>query len=543
VKIALAQLNYRIGDFELNTSKMYEAITEAKSQGADLVVFSELSVSGYPPGDLLDYEWFVEKCEQSMDAIAQSCQGIAAIVGGVMRNRDKGRGLFNVSCFLQNGRIEHIVRKTLLPTYDVFSESRYFEPADACQIFEFKGLKIGIAICEDIWDVYNEFLYEKSPLQYLKNEGAQLIIHPSASPFNVGKIRMRDKVFAGNIERFGLPIVYVNQVGAHADLIFDGDSQVINAEGKTVKQLPLFEEKVEYITFGKNDFLGIPVNSSEPEETALMQDAIVYGIKDYCRKTGFKKVILGSSGGIDSALVQALACKALGSENVLALLMPSPFSSEGSINDAKQLSINLANDFRVVPINDIFSTYLNTLEPAFEKLPQNITEENLQTRIRANLLMAMSNNMGYLLLNTSNKSEMSVGYSTLYGDMCGGLSPIGDVWKTKVYALAKYMNRKNEIIPNAILTKAPSAELRPGQKDTDSLPEYAILDEILHWYVEERRSREEIKAQGYDSAMVDKIINMVNKAEYKRFQSPPVLRITSKAFGRGRQMPLVAFHG
>jgi len=543
VKIALAQLNYRIGDFELNTSKMYEAITEAKSQGADLVVFSELSVSGYPPGDLLDYEWFVEKCEQSMDAIAQSCQGIAAIVGGVMRNRDKGRGLFNVSCFLQNGRIEHIVRKTLLPTYDVFSESRYFEPADACQIFEFKGVKIGIAICEDIWDVYNEFLYEKSPLQYLKNEGAQLIIHPSASPFNVGKIRMRDKVFAGNIERFGLPIVYVNQVGAHADLIFDGDSQVINAEGKTVKQLPLFEEKVEYITFGKNDFLGIPVHSSEPEETALMQDAIVYGIKDYCRKTGFKKVILGSSGGIDSALVQALACKALGSENVLALLMPSPFSSEGSINDAKQLSINLANDFRVVPINDIFSTYLNTLEPAFEKLPQNITEENLQTRIRANLLMAMSNNMGYLLLNTSNKSEMSVGYSTLYGDMCGGLSPIGDVWKTKVYALAKYMNRKNEIIPNAILTKAPSAELRPGQKDTDSLPEYAILDEILHWYVEERRSREEIKAQGYDSAMVDKIINMVNKAEYKRFQSPPVLRITSKAFGRGRQMPLVAFHG
>lgn len=543
MKIALAQLNYRIGDFELNTSKMYEAITEAKSQGADLVVFSELSVSGYPPGDLLDYEWFVEKCEQSMDAIAQSCQGIAAIVGGVMRNRDKGRGLFNVSCFLQNGRIEHIVRKTLLPTYDVFSESRYFEPADACQIFEFKGVKIGIAICEDIWDVYNEFLYEKSPLQYLKNEGAQLIIHPSASPFNVGKIRMRDKVFAGNIERFGLPIVYVNQVGAHADLIFDGDSQVINAEGKTVKQLPLFEEKVEYITFGKNDFLGIPVHSSEPEETALMQDAIVYGIKDYCRKTGFKKVILGSSGGIDSALVQALACKALGSENVLALLMPSPFSSEGSINDAKQLSINLANDFRVVPINDIFSTYLNTLEPTFEKLPQNITEENLQTRIRANLLMAMSNNMGYLLLNTSNKSEMSVGYSTLYGDMCGGLSPIGDVWKTKVYALAKYMNRKNEIIPNAILTKAPSAELRPGQKDTDSLPEYAILDEILHWYVEERRSREEIKAQGYDSAMVDKIINMVNKAEYKRFQSPPVLRITSKAFGRGRQMPLVAFHG
>jgi NAD+ synthase (glutamine-hydrolysing) len=391
--------------------------------------------------------------------------------------------------------------------------------------------------------VYNEFLYEKSPLQSLKNAGAQLIIHPSASPFNVGKIRMRDKVFAGNIERFGLPIVYVNQVGAHADLIFDGDSQVINAEGKTVKQLPLFEEKVEYITFGKNDFLGVPVHFSEPEETALMHDAIVYGIRDYCRKTGFKKVILGSSGGIDSALVQALASKAVGPENVLALLMPSPYSSEGSVNDAKQLSINLGNNCRIVPISDIFSTYLNTLQPAFEKMPQDITEENLQARIRANLLMAMSNKMGHLLLNTSNKSEMSVGYSTLYGDMCGGLSPIGDVWKTKVYSLSKYINRENEIIPSAILNKAPSAELRPGQKDTDSLPDYSILDEILHWYIEERRSRDEIKAQGYDSAMVDKIINMVNRAEYKRFQAPPILRVTSKAFGRGRQMPLVAFHG
>ncbi|MEY4003377.1 MAG: hypothetical protein RIT07_1419 [Bacteroidota bacterium] len=543
MKIALAQLNYRIGDFELNTSKIYEAITEAKSQGADLVVFSELSVCGYPPEDLLDYEWFVEKCEQSMEAIAQSCQGIAAVVGGVMRNRDKGRGLFNVSCFLQNGRIEHIVRKTLLPTYDVFSESRYFEPADEGQIFEFKGVKIGIAICEDIWDVYNEFLYDKSPLQSLKNAGAQLIIHPSASPFNVGKIRMRDKVFAGNIERFGLPIVYVNQVGANTDLIFDGDSQVISAEGKTVKQLPLFEEKVDYITFGKSDFLGVPMHFAEPEETALMHDAIVFGIRDYCRKTGFKKIILGSSGGIDSALVQALACKALGPENVHALLMPSPYSSEGSVNDAVQLSNNLNCDYQIVKIDEIFNSYLNLLNPAFDKLPTDITEENLQARIRANLLMAMSNKMGYLLLNTSNKSEMSVGYSTLYGDMCGGLSPIGDVWKTKVYALAKYINRETEIIPASILSKAPSAELRPGQKDTDSLPDYPILDEILHWYIEERRSREEIKAQGYDSALVDKIINMVNRAEYKRFQAPPILRVTSKAFGRGRQMPLVAFHG
>ena len=543
MKIALAQLNYRIGDFELNTAKIYEAITEAKGHGADLVVFSELTVCGYPPEDLLDYEWFVEKCEQSLEAIAESCQGIAAVVGGVMRNREKGKGLFNVACFMQHGKIEHIVRKTLLPTYDVFSEARYFEPAHDVGVIDFKGVKLGIAICEDLWDMYNDFRYEKSPLQSLKLAGAQLIIHPSASPFNIGKIHLRDKVFSGNILRFGLPIVYVNQVGANTDLIFDGDSQVINAAGQTVKQLPLFEEQIAYITLGNADFLGVPVHFSEPEETALMHDAIVFGIRDYVKKSGFKKIILGASGGIDSALVQALACEAVGPENVMALLMPSPYSSQGSIDDAIALSKNLGNEYQIMPINSIFEAYNQSLKPAFEKMPADLTEENLQARTRANLLMAMSNKFGYLLLNTSNKSEMAVGYSTLYGDMCGGLSPIGDVLKTKVYALANFINREQEIIPREILTKAPSAELRPGQKDSDSLPEYAILDEILHLFIEERRSRDEIKAQGYDSSMVDKIINLVNRAEYKRFQAPPILRVTTKAFGRGRQMPLVAFHG
>lgn len=543
MKIALAQLNYRIGDFEQNTAKIYDAITEARSAGADLVVFSELSVCGYPPDDLLDQDWFIEKCEQSLEAVAECCQGIAAVVGGVMRNRDHGRGLFNVACFMQNGRIEKVVQKTLLPTYDVFAESRYFEPADDAEIIEFKGVKLGIAICEDLWDLYNDFRYEKSPVESLKAKGAQLLIHPSASPFNVGKIRLRDAVFAGNTNRFGLPIIYVNQVGAHTDLIFDGDSQVINADGETVKQLPLFEEAISYVELGKNDFLSLPVKFEEPEETALIHDAIVFGIREYFRKMGFKKAVLGSSGGIDSAVVQALATAALGAENVTAILMPSEFSSEGSVTDALALSNNLGNPHETLPIRQVYDAYISSLKPMFEGLPFDVTEENLQARARGMMLMAISNKFGSILLNTSNKSEMAVGYSTLYGDMCGGLSPIGDVFKMKVYALARYINRERELIPADIISKAPSAELRPGQKDSDSLPDYTMLDEILHLYLEERKGRDEIKAVGYEPAVVDKVINLVNRNEYKRYQAPPILRVTNKAFGRGRMMPLVAYYG
>ena len=543
MRIALAQLNYRIGDFEQNTAKIYDAITEARANGADLVVFSEMAVCGYPPDDLLEYDWFIEKCEQSLEAVAECCQGISAIVGGIMRNRDHGKGLFNVACFMQNGRIEKVVRKTLLPTYDVFSEARYFEPSDGAEIIDFKGYKLGIAICEDLWDLYNDFRYERSPVQELKAAGAQIIINPSASPFNVGKISLRDKVFAGNAERFGLPIVYVNQVGANTDLIFDGDSQVINGSGESVRQLPLFEEALAYADLGKTDFLSLPVTFEEPDEIALIHDALVFGIRDYFGKMVFKKAVLGSSGGIDSAVVQALASTALGSENVTAALMPSEFSSSGSVADATALSLNLGNPHHVLPIRDIYETFNTGLNPVFQGMPFDITEENLQARIRGTLLMALSNKLGHILLNTSNKSEMTVGYGTLYGDMCGGLSVIGDVYKMKVYALARYINRNGEIIPDSILTKAPSAELRPGQKDSDSLPEYSLLDEILHLYIEERKGREEIKTLGYEAPVVDRVINLVNRNEYKRYQAPPVLRVTGKAFGRGRVMPLVAVYG
>lgn len=543
MKICLAQLNYTIGDFEQNTLKISEAISEAKREGADLIVFSELAVCGYPPDDLLDYPWFVESCEQSMEAVAQACHGIAAIVGGVRRNPGKGRQLQNIACLLKDGEIEAVVAKTLLPTYDVFNEARYFEPADDVEIIEFNGVKLGIAICEDLWDIYNDFHYRESPMQRLKNKGAELIIHPSASPFNSGKAKLRDVVFEGNNERFGLPILYVNQTGAHTELIFDGDSQVLNRKGDTVCELPYFTEELQYVNFSDGDFAAAPIVPHHPDDVATLYDALVFGIRDYFNKMGFKTATLGSSGGIDSAVVQALATEALGSENVFPLLMPSEFSSEGSVTDAQVLSDNLGNNAIQIPISEIYNRFNEALAPAFHGKSFDVTEENLQARIRGVLLMAFSNKMGHILLNTSNKSEMAVGYTTLYGDMCGGLSPMGDVYKTKVYALARYINRNGEVIPESIINKAPSAELRPGQKDSDSLPDYSLLDEILQLYIEERRSRSEIKAQGYDSAVVDRVINLVNRNEYKRYQAPPVLRVTSKAFGPGRRIPLVARHG
>lgn len=543
MKICLAQLNYTIGDFEGNTLKISDAILEAKANGADLIVFSELAICGYPPEDLLDYPAFVEKCEQGMEAIAECCHGIAAIVGGVWRNPDKGRSLHNVVCFIQNGQIEATIKKTLLPTYDVFNEARYFEPSASQEIITFMGVKMGIAICEDLWDVYNDFAYTESPAQRLKNLGADLLIHPSASPFNSGKAKIRDYVFEGNVQRFELPILYVNQVGAHTELLFDGDSQVLNAKGETIAELPYFTEKLAYVYFEGNDFVGETIEPHHPDDIATLHQALVYGIQEYFQKMGFKQCTLGSSGGIDSAVVQALATSALGAENVFPVLMPSEFSSEGSVSDAIKLSQNLGNTFITLPIADIYNSVNRTLEQPFAGKIFDLTEENIQARIRGLLLMAMSNKMGYILLNTSNKSEVAVGYSTLYGDMCGGLSPLGDVYKMKVYALARYINREGEIIPETIITKAPSAELRPGQKDSDSLPEYPLLDEVLRLYIEERKSKEEIITSGYETALVNRVVNLVNRNEYKRFQSPPILRVTSKAFGSGRRMPLVARYG
>ena len=540
IKICLAQLNFKIGDFEGNTAKIAVTIFTAKQKGADLVVFSEMSVCGYMPDDLLDYPWFVEKCEHSLDAVAQSCQGIAAIVGGVMRNPHKGRILQNVMCFMQNGRIQKTIAKTLLPTYDVFSEARYFEPAQEADIIEFKGHKIGIAICEDIWDIYNDFEYNVSPGSKLKELGADIIINPSASPFHLGKQSLRNRVFGGQASRFDIPVIYANQVGMHTELLFDGASRAINSNGEVAIQLPDFEESVGYISFDDgviNSNATLPI---EIDEIATLHQALIFGIKDYFKKMGFKKAVLGSSGGIDSALVQALLSQALGNDNVLAILMPSQFSSEGSISDAKKISENLGNEYHILPIENIFDQFTNSLTSVFEGREFNVAEENIQARSRGVLLMAISNKLGNILINTSNKSEMAVGYSTLYGDMCGSLSVLGDVYKTQVYALAKYINRNHEIIPNEIIEKAPSAELRPGQKDSDSLPDYDMLDEILKLYIEGKKSKDEITMEGYDSSLVERIVNMVNANEYKRYQAPPIIRVSSKAFGKGRIMPLVA---
>lgn len=541
LRIAIAQLNFKIGDFEANTSKIADVLFTAKNQGVDLVVFPEMSVSGYMPDDLLDYPSFLEKSEYSLELVAQSCQGIAAIVGGVMRNSGKGRLLQNVCCFMQNGRIETVIPKTLLPTYDVFSESRYFEPATEQQVISFKGINIGIAICEDLWDLYNNFEYIKSPGKVLKKLGADLIINPSASPFHLGKDSHRNRVFSGQVNRFNLPVLYVNQVGVHTELIFDGSSRAVNNNGEVAIQLPDFESCIRTVEFGENGFIpGDGAVSLDTDPLPQLYKGLVFGIRDYFEKMGFKKAVIGASGGIDSALVQTLAVHALGAENVLAVMMPSRYSSEGSVSDAKKLSDNLGNSCIELPIQDIHHAYENTLEPYFKDLPEGLAEENLQARSRAVLLMGLSNKLGYILLNTSNKSEMAVGYSTLYGDLCGSLSVIGDVYKTQVYALANYINRNEEIIPFNIIEKEPSAELRPEQKDSDSLPPYPILDGILRMYIEEFKGADEIVIEGYDMHTVQRVLQLVNNSEYKRYQAPPILRVSAKAFGKGRIMPLVA---
>jgi NAD+ synthase (glutamine-hydrolysing) len=541
LRIAIAQLNFKIGDFESNTSKIADALFTAKNQGVDLVVFPEMSVSGYMPDDLLDYPSFVEKSEYSLELVAQSCQGIAAIVGGVMRNPGKGRLLQNVCCFMQNGRIETVIPKTLLPTYDVFSESRYFEPATEQQVIPFKGVNIGIAICEDLWDLYNNFEYTKSPGEVLKNLGADLIINPSASPFHLGKDSHRNRVFSGQVNRFNLPVLYVNQVGVHTELIFDGSSRAVNNNGEIAIQLPDFESCIRTVEFGEEGFIpGEGAVSFDTDPLPQLYKGLVFSIRDYFEKMGFKKAIIGASGGIDSALVQTLAVHALGAENILADMMPSRYSSEGSVSDAQKLSVNLGNSCIELPIQDIHQAYENTLEPYFKDLPEGLAEENLQARSRAVLLMGLSNKLGNILLNTSNKSEMAVGYSTLYGDLCGSLSVIGDVYKTQVYALANYINRNEEIIPFNIIEKEPSAELRPEQKDSDSLPPYPILDGILRMYIEEFKGADEIVIEGYDMHTVQRVLQLVNNSEYKRYQAPPILRVSAKAFGKGRNMPLVA---
>ena len=567
LKIFIAQQNYHIGNFDSNLAKILEAVSKARAAGADLVVFSELSVCGYPPRDFLEFGDFIARCRQSVETVASQTEGIGVILGAPSVNPSpQGKRLYNSGLLLQDGKVAQVIHKTLLPNYDIFDEYRYFEPAKEWSILRFKGWKIALTICEDIWNLGDHPLYPICPMDRLMVEGPDLMINISASPFDYQQKDNRTETIRRNVEKYRLPLIYCNAVGAQTELVFDGASLVFDREGKILHQLPYFREACLEVMVGKGSGSsgrdvgkGVAGGSGEfkpsPRFLAgvsqVMEDydpernieeihgALILGIRDYFSKMGFSGAVLGSSGGVDSAVTLAIAVEALGKEKVRALLMPSPFSTEHSIQDALELSDRLGNQAEKVRIDGIFSRFLETLEPIFGNSDPGLSEENLQARIRGNILMAVANRFGMILLNTSNKSELSTGYGTLYGDMAGGLSVIGDLYKTQVYAMARYLNRKKTLIPENILRKAPSAELRPGQKDTDSLPEYEILDPVLYSYIEKRLGPGEITAEGYDPSLVARVLKLVNASEYKRNQFCPILRVSLKAFGMGRRMPIV----
>lgn len=555
MKIFLAQQNYHIGNFESNTQKIISAIETAKQQAADLIVFSELCVCGYAPRDFLEFEDFINKSYAAIDVIKAHADTIAVLVGAPDRNPVKeGKDLFNAAYLLFDKEIKAVAHKTCLPNYDVFDEYRYFEPAYEWRIMEFKGKKLAVTICEDIWNLGDNPLYRNCPMDELMKQQPDVMINLSASPFDYTHDEDRKATIKSNVTKYKLPLFYCNAIGSQTEIVFDGASLVFDAAANLCGQLPMFEEALQGFILNDDGTIDasiiepadrMPDKELEPagleENLNLKQvhDAIVLGIKDYFTKMGFTKAIIGSSGGIDSAVTLALACTALGKENVRAVLMPSQFSTAHSVNDAEQLSLNLGNPYDIIPIENIYKSFLEELKPVFKSLPFGIAEENIQSRSRGNLLMAIANKFGYILLNTSNKSELATGYGTLYGDMAGGLGVLGDCYKLQVYALAKYINRDKEIIPGNIIVKPPSAELRPGQKDSDSLPEYDILDKILYQYIERRQGPKEIKTQGFDAALVDRILKMVNINEYKRNQFCPIIRISPKAFGVGRRIPIV----
>jgi len=548
MKITVAQLNYHVGNFAGNRDLICNAIQKAKSEGSDLIVFSELCIPGYPPLDLLDRIDFIEKCNQTVDEISKECRGITAVVGSPVINKSpKGKKLFNSALVLSEGRIIFSAEKALLPTYDIFDEYRYFEPGKSFSVFRFRGLKIAITVCEDLWDEQsfdNEFekkrLYTVSPMDELAKYDPDIILNISASPFSYTKIESKAEIFKAKAAKHNIPVITVNQTGANSELIFEGASLIINGKGETVRRLPFFEEAVVTFPIEETSAASVSHVNSKTDPVELIYKALVTGIRDYFIKTNTKSAILGLSGGIDSALCLCLAVEALGNSNVRALLMPSRYSSEHSVKDASALAENLKVHYDIISIEKPFRAFEDDLGPLFKGREADVTEENIQARIRALLLMAVSNKFGCILLNTSNKSEAAVGYGTLYGDMAGGLSVLGDVYKTDIYRLADYVNRDEEIIPSNIIRKLPSAELRPGQLDTDSLPEYKILDSILYQYIELQKPAERISGDNIDSQIVERVIRMINSNEYKRYQAPPVLRISSKSFGSGRRMPLVA---
>lgn len=557
MKIALVQQNYHIGNFELNTEKIIQGIRTAKEGGADLAVFSELCICGYPPRDFLEFDDFIARCYSSIEQIKAQTEGIGVIIGSPVHNPDpNGKDLFNAAWFIHDREVKAVVHKTCLPTYDIFDEDRYFEVGQEWKVIEFQGKRLAVTICEDIWNLGENPLYRACPMDQLMPQQPDLMINISASPFDYDHEEDRRAVVRQNVLKYKLPMYYCNAVGSQTEIIFDGGSVVYDAYGTCTHHLKIFEEDFQIID---TEIKYRPINKHTPVFTSAsvltpdqiipyltrrnnireIHDALLLGIRDYFGKMGFQKAILGSSGGIDSAVTLALACRALGSENVRAIAMPSGFSSSHSVDDAVALSQKLNNPFDILPIQPVFESFLSTLKPIFNDLPFGVAEENIQSRTRGNLLMAIANKFGYILLNTSNKSELSTGYGTLYGDMAGGLSVLGDLYKMQVYALAHLINQDEEIIPNSILTKAPSAELRPDQKDSDSLPEYDLLDKILYLYIERRKGPREIVAMGVDEALVERVLKLVNTSEYKRNQFCPIIRVSSKAFGVGRRMPIV----
>jgi len=546
MKIALAQQNYIVGDFEGNLGKILKGIDDAAEMGADIVVFPELAVCGYPPRDFLDYKDFTRRSLDSVDTICQYAgRKVAVLVGSPSFNMEAdGKDLYNSAFFLHEGKVIHVANKALLPTYDIFDEYRYFEPAKHFSVAEFMGKRIAVTICEDIWDIDDvNPMYTFNPMERLMEQQPDLMINLSASPFSYRHADERIAVVKGNAIIYNLPVFYCNTVGAQTDIIFDGGSLVAAPDGYIVDELPYFESALRVYDCDSVCFPEHPAdrdNVASKESLPLIHDALVLGIKDYFQKSGFSKAILGLSGGIDSALTLVLAVRALGAENVLSVLMPSQYSSDHSIDDSLALVKNLGSPYHIIPIHDVYQAFETALQPYFNGLPHNVAEENLQSRIRGNYLMALSNKHGYILLNTSNKSEAAVGYGTLYGDMCGALGVIGDVYKTQVFQLCEYINREEEIIPRNIITKPPSAELRPNQKDSDSLPDYDILDKVLYEYIEHCCGPEEIIELGYDEVLVRRVLRLVNRAEFKRYQTPPFLRISHKAFGMGRRLPIVA---
>lgn len=557
MKIFLAQQNYHIGNIEENTNKIIAAIKQADEQDADIILFPELSVCGYSPRDFLEFDDFLAQCYDAIERIKPYTHKVAALVGCPSPNpKIEGKDLFNSAYFIHEGAVKAIINKTLLPNYDVFDEYRYFESSDVHEVVHFKGKKLAITICEDIWDVEDNPLYKFTPMDRLALQNPDIMLNLTASPFSYAHAENRKRIIKRNVKKYNIPMLYCNTVGSHTEIVFDGGSLVSDKHGNIVKELPYFEEALTYVEINDeneivnesilvaadaiSDEYANPIIYNADENIPHIYQALVIGIREYFSKMGFSQAIIASSGGIDSALTLALACEALGSENVFALLMPSQYSTGHSVADAVQLSKNLNNPYEIIEIKDIYNQVEVNLKPIFKDLPFNVAEENIQSRIRGLLAMALSNKFNYILLNTSNKSELATGYGTLYGDMAGGLGVLGDLYKNQVYALSRYINRNGEIIPEHIITKAPSAELRPEQKDSDSLPEYDVLDAILYQYIDRRKGTKQIIAMGYDEQIVKRIVRMVNNSEYKRNQFCPIIRVSTKSFGIGRRIPIVA---